>query len=102
MRWAACSIVLVACGGAAAPPAVTPTPEPMCVRIHPVALAIAPLELATPTTPKELRLPDAMVVEVIPTGKVRIWYTPAGCPDAHPSGFPDIDRFLDAHTSELQ
>ena len=99
-RWLIVSIA-AACGGAAAPKPYVPVATPACTKIHPVPITIAPPEVATAATPRELAVPESLILEVQRTGLIRVSYTPAGCAGAHSSKFPDLDRFLDAHVADL-
>jgi hypothetical protein len=76
---------------------------------RPVPLALQS-DAATTGTPRELPVPEAVILEVVRSGKSRTMYTIEVCGDAPPTvghverstGFADLDRFLDQHLADLR
>jgi hypothetical protein len=109
LLFAACALQLVACGPAAHPPPARPRAYPACVREHPVNLAVDPSSLATAATPHAIDIPVPLWETVMRSGIDTVWYAGEVCGGApptffsveHSTGFPDLDRFLDEHISEL-
>lgn len=64
-------------------------------------------EAAIAETPRELAVPEPLIVSVMRTGKDRLWYQVEMCSGLvvrrveHSTGFPDLDQHLDAHLGEL-
>ena len=106
------SLQLVGCGPAAHAPPAPPAPPreyPACARVHPVPVTVDPTSLTSAATPPGIDIPVPLMVSVMRSGKDTVWYSGEVCGGAppvvfsveHSTGFPELDRFLDEHISEL-
>jgi hypothetical protein len=79
------------------------------VRVHPVNVVVDPKSLTSDATPAGIDIPVPLMVSVLRSGKDTVSYAGEICGGAppvvfsveHSTGFPELDRFLDEHISDL-
>jgi hypothetical protein len=109
LLFAACALQFAGCGPVAHPPPAPSRVYPACFRVHPVSVIVDPGSLATAATPPGIDIPIPLMQSVMRSGKETVWYAGEVCGGAppvvfsveHSTGFPELDRFLDEHISEL-
>lgn len=103
------ALLVASCHPSPAPKPRTSRSQPMCLRVLPARLVVHPNTLATTQTPRDLALPTDVIVRATRSGKTRLLYGVAVCSGSpptvgaveHPTGDPDLDRFLDARIPAL-